>query len=69
MMHIVITRQAEKDMDGITVKDRARIIHKLEIYAANPRALANQVKRLQGRPECAYALAITVCSLPKTASF
>ena len=49
-MKIVITRSAEKDMDKIGVADRARIIGKLEVYAANPKALGNQVKRLQGYP-------------------
>jgi len=49
-MKIVITRSAEKDMDKISAADRARIIGKLEVYAANPEALANQVKRLQGDP-------------------
>ncbi len=49
-MKIIITRSAEKDMDKISVGDRVRIIGKLEVFAANPKALANQVKRLQGDP-------------------
>ena len=49
-MNIVITRSAEKDMDKISMSDRARIIGKLEVYATNPKTLANQVKRLQGNP-------------------
>jgi len=49
-MKIVITRSAEKDMDKISVRDRMGIIGKLEVFAAHPKALANQVKRLQGDP-------------------
>jgi len=49
-MKIVITLSAEKDMDKIGVADRARIIGKLEVYATNPKALANQVKRFQADP-------------------
>ncbi len=49
-MNIVITRAAEKDLDKIDRGDGDRIIAKLELYAANPKALANQVKRLRGDP-------------------
>jgi len=50
MIRIVITRSAERDLDKIGKTDCDRIIRKLEIYAANPKALANQVKRLKGDP-------------------
>ena len=50
MMKILITRSAEKDLNRIGVSNRIKIIEKLEIYAANPKALANQVKRMKGIP-------------------
>lgn len=48
MKTIIITRTARKQIDAIAKPQRMMIIAKIEAYAANPAALANQVKRLQG---------------------
>lgn len=50
MMNIMITRAAEKDLSKIDKTVRLKVIEKLEIYARDQAALANQVKRLKGDP-------------------
>jgi len=49
-MQIVLTRTAEKDLNKISKTDGLKIVEKLETYAANPKALAQQVKKLKGDP-------------------
>ncbi len=49
-MDIFLTRTAERDLDNISSPDCAKILAKMELYAKNPKALANQVKRLKGDP-------------------
>jgi mRNA interferase RelE/StbE len=48
---LTITRAAQKQLAGVPSHARTVIAGKIEQLAADPRALANVVKRLQGRPE------------------
>ncbi len=50
LMEIVFSRDAVKALDAIHRVERARIVEKLEAYAADPRSMPRQVKRLKGDP-------------------
>jgi mRNA interferase RelE/StbE len=47
-MKVIITRAAQKDLKRIDTKTGARIIAKIEQFAADPAALAANVKALKG---------------------
>ena len=47
-MRVRYEAKAVKDMKGLAPADRVRIREKIALYAANPAALANQIKALQG---------------------
>lgn len=47
-MQVRILPRAVKDLKAIDRADRNRILTKIEQYAADPTALANNVKALQG---------------------
>lgn len=47
-MQIEWATQAVKDMRRFTVRDRERVIAKIEQYAQDPASLANQVITLKG---------------------
>lgn len=47
-MKVIITRAARKDLKRIDAKTGARIIAKIEQFAADPAALAANVKALKG---------------------
>lgn len=47
-MQVQILPKAAKDLKALTPSDRARIIKKIEQYAADPTSQANNVKALQG---------------------
>ena len=47
-MRITWTTKAVKDMRRLTIRDRERVVSKIEQYAAHPTSLANQVSMLTG---------------------
>ena len=47
-MQVQILAKAAKDLKVLTPPDRARILKKVEQYAADPTSQANNVKALQG---------------------
>ncbi|MCW2240955.1 type II toxin-antitoxin system RelE family toxin [Azospirillum canadense] len=47
-MQVQILAKAAKDLKALTPPDRARILKKVEQYAADPASQANNVKALQG---------------------
>ena len=49
-MRIAWTTKAVKDMRRLTIRDRERVVSKIEQYAAGPASLANQVSMLTGSP-------------------
>ena len=49
-MRIAWTTKAVKDMRRLTIRDRERVVSKIEQYAADPASLANQVSILTGSP-------------------
>lgn len=50
MLEIKYTSQARKDLERLGHVAAARILAKIEAYAENPRAHANNVKKLQALP-------------------
>ncbi len=48
-MRIEWATKAVKDMRRLAVRDRERIVAKIEQYSTNPESLANQVIALTGR--------------------
>jgi mRNA interferase RelE/StbE len=51
MKAVAISREAKKQLAQLPSKLRGIVIEKIDQLANDPRALANVVKRLQGRPE------------------
>ena len=49
-MQVLLSERAKKDLKKLDSTARQRIIDKLQLYAADPKALANQVKKLVGDP-------------------
>ncbi len=47
-MQVQILAKAAKDLKALSPPDRARILAKIEQYAADPTTQANNVKTLQG---------------------
>ncbi|UEM04605.1 type II toxin-antitoxin system RelE/ParE family toxin [Skermanella rosea] len=47
-MQIQILPKAAKDLKALAPPDRARVVSKIEQYAADPASLVNNVKALQG---------------------
>ena len=50
MLKVTYSDQALQFLDKQTLKDRGRIISKINQYAANPSELRNQIKKLTGFP-------------------
>ena len=50
MKAVAYSKIASRTLLRMPQNDAARIRSKVDQYAANPEALANQVKKLQGRP-------------------
>jgi mRNA interferase RelE/StbE len=49
MMEILISKKAQDFLEGLQIKDRLRLIDKINQYAENPESLSGSVKKLQGR--------------------
>jgi mRNA interferase RelE/StbE len=47
-VQIVLTPQAQRQMDRLNPPVREKIVAKVRLYAGHPASLANQVKRLKG---------------------
>ncbi|WLS07704.1 type II toxin-antitoxin system RelE/ParE family toxin [Shinella sumterensis] len=50
MKHVAYSKAASRVLLRMPRNDAARVRSKVDQYAANPATLANQVKKLQGRP-------------------
>ncbi len=47
-MKIVFTRTALKQLEAMDAKAAKKILVKIDCYAADPKSLANQIKKLKG---------------------